>query len=234
MLVVEEDADIAKMLRLYFDSQGYAVLATDRCDEALRIFRARFFNVVLLAAQMPGVNDFLGNLRSNVHTKYISVIYLIPADGQNVEHPRSGFPDDYLTKPFAIEDLKQRVETASRRWSQKGLTHPVTGLPADPLIKERLTRIKEIGGVWVYLRFTLNDVADTNEVFYLVDIMWETVEAYRVHGDFIGQLLGPLNEFVIITSPDVATRIQQAVMQKFYSGPWLGDIPGLSCQWFYL
>ncbi len=234
MLIVEEDADFAKMLRLYFDSQRYEVLVTNRCDEASRICHARFFNVVFLAAQIPGVNQFLDGLRGGVRTRYISVIHLIPEDKQSVEQPRSGFPDDYLAKPFDIEDLKRRVETASRRWSQKGMTHPVTGLPADPLIGERLKEIKETGGVWVGLRFRL-DGAYTNEVvFYLVDIMWETVEAYRVHGDFIGQLLGPLNEFVIITSPDVATRIQQAVMQKFNGGPWPWGTPELSCQWFYL
>ncbi len=237
ILVVEEDADISKMLRLYFDSQGYEVLTANRCGEALRICHARFINAVLLAAQMPGVNDFLGSLRNNARTKYISGIYLIPEDRQGVEHPRSGsFPDDYINKPFDIVELNLRIEASGRRWSQKGVTHPVTGLPADPLIEERLSEIKDTGRGWVELRFRLDGEikADENEVvFCLVDIMWEAVEAYRVQGDLIGHLLGPLNEFVIITSSDVATQIHQVIMQNFYRGQQLWGAPELSCQWLY-
>ncbi len=236
MLVVEDDADIAKMLRLYFDSMGYEVLVINRCDEALRICRARFFNVILLAVQMPGVNDFLDSLRSSTHTKHIPVIYLVPEDMKNVQHPRLGsFPDDYIAKPFAIEDLKQRVETASRRWSQKGLTHPVTGLPTGPLIKERLSQIEETGEAWVALWFRLGGETnvDIDEVMLcLADIIWETVGTLSTPGDFIGQFPTPGNEFVVITSPDVAPQIHQLVMRKFHGEMW-GEIE-LFCERWYL
>jgi CheY-like chemotaxis protein len=235
MLVVEEDADISKMLRLYFDAQGYEVLVTNRCDEASRICRARFFNVVLLAAQMPGVNDFLDGLRGGVRTRYISVIHLIPEDKQSVEQPRSGFPDDYLEKPFAIEDLKRHVETASRRRSQKGLTHPVTNLPTGSLIQERLSQIEGTEEAWVVLWFRLGGETNTdiNEVMLcLADIIWETVGALSAPGDFIGQLPAPGNDFVVITSPDVAPQIHQMVMRKFHGEMW-GEIE-LFCERWYL
>jgi CheY-like chemotaxis protein len=239
MLVVEEDADIAKMLRLYFDSQGYEVLVTDRWDEALRICCTKLLRVVLLAAQLSGVDEFLDGLRSNAHTQYVPVIYLFPQDRHSDEPLELGLADDYLSKPFDIEELKRRVETVRPHWTQKGMTHPVTGLPADPLIEERLMEIKETGGAWVGLRFHLGGVTYLNEVvFYVADVMWETIGAYPVQGDFIGQLLGPLNEFVIITGPDVAPQIHQAIMQKFHrereflGGRW--GTPELSCQWLYL
>jgi len=238
MLIVEEDVDISKLLRLYFDSQGYEVLVTNRCDEALRICRAKLLRVVLLAAQLSGVDEFLDSLRSNAHTQYVPVIYLLPEDRHSDEPPELGLVDDYLPKPFDIEGLKRRVETVRPHWAQKGMTHPVTGLPADPLIEERLREIKETGGAWVGLRFHLGGAYPDKVVFYLADVMWETIGAYPVQGDFIGQLLGPLNEFVIITGPDVATQIHQVIMQKFYrEREFLGKrwgTPELSCQWFYL
>jgi len=238
MLVVEEDADVAKMLCLYFDSQGYEVLVSNRCDEALRICRTKLLRVVLLAAQLSGVDDLLDSLRSGAHTQYISVICLLPEDRHSDEPPELGLADDYLPKLFDIEELKRRVETARPHWAQKGMTHPVTGLPADPLIEERLREIKEAGGAWVGLRFHLDGAYPDKVVFYLADVMWETIGAYPVQGDFIGQLLGPLNEFVIITGPDVATQIHQVIMQKFHrEREFLGEhwgTPELSCQWFYL
>jgi CheY-like chemotaxis protein len=235
MLVVEEDADIAKMLRLYFDSQGYEVLATNRWDEALRICYTRIVNVVLLAAQMLGANDFLDSLRSSVRAKYIAVICLVPEGKRNVGHLRLGSPDDYIAKPFDVVELSRRVETASRRWSQEGLAHPVTGLPTGSLIQERLGQIESSGEAWVVLWFRLGGETDTdiNEVLlYLADIIWETVGALSAPGDFIGQYLAPGNDFVVVTSPDVAPQIHQMVMRKFHGETW-GEIE-LFCERWYL
>jgi CheY-like chemotaxis protein len=235
MLVVEEDADIAKMLRLYFDSQGYEVLATDRWDEALRICYTRIVTVVLLAAQMLGAKDFLDALRSSVRAKYIAVIGLVPEGKQAIGHLRLGFPDDYIAKPFDVDELSRRVETVSRRWSREGLTHPITGLPTGPLIQEQLGYIEETGEAWVALWFRLGGEANTdiNEVILcLADIIWETVGTLPAPGDFIGQSPEPGNEIVVITSPDVAPQIHQAVMRKFHGEMW-GEIE-LFCERWYL
>jgi CheY-like chemotaxis protein len=235
VLVVEEDADIAKMLRLYFDSQGYEVLVTGSCDEALRICDTRIVNVALLAAQMLGANDFLDGLRGSVRTKYISVIGLVPEGNQTIGHPRLGSPDDSIAKPFTIEDLTQRIETVSRYRSREGLTHPITGLPTGPLIQERLGYIEETGGAWVALWFRLGGEANTdiNEVILcLADIIWETVGTLPAPGDFIGQLPAPGNEVVVITNPDVAPQIHQTVMRKFHGEMW-GEIE-LFCERWYL
>jgi len=235
VLVVEEDADIAKMLRLYFDSTGYEVLATDRWDEALRICHTRIVNVVLLAAQMLGAKAFLDSLYSSVRAKYIAVICLVPEGKQNVGHLRLGFPDDYIAKPFDVDELNRRVETANRRWSREGLTHPITGLPTGPLIQERLSQIEGSEEAWVALWFQLGGDAnfDIGRVMLcLADIIWETVGTLSTPGDFIGQSPAPGNEVVVITSPDVAPQIHQTVMRKFHGEMW-GEIE-LFCERWYL
>jgi CheY-like chemotaxis protein len=235
VLVVEEDADIAKMLRLYFDSQAYEVLVTDSCDEASRICDTRIVNVVLLAAQMLGANDFLDGLRGSVRTKYIAVICLVPEGKQAVGHLRLGFPDDYIAKPFDVGELRQRVETANQRRSREGLIHPITGLPAGPLINERLSQIEGSEEAWVAIWFRLGGEANFNigeVMLFLADIIWETVGTLSVPGDFIGQSPELGNEFVIITSPDMAPQIYQTVMRKFHGEMW-GEIE-LFCERWYL
>jgi CheY-like chemotaxis protein len=238
MLVVEEDADIAKMLRLYFDSQGYEVLVTDRWDEALRICYTRIINVVLLATQMLGANDFLDGLRSSIRAKYIAVICLVPEGIKNVGHLRLGFPDDYIAKPFDVDELSRRVETASRRWSREGLTHPMTGLPTGPLIEERFSQIEGSGEPWVLLWFRLGGEAhfDIDKVVLcLADIIWETVGTLSVPGDFIGQYPALSNDLMVVTSPDVAPQIHQTVMRKFRAEMWGGwEGIELFCERWYL
>ena len=49
--------------------------------------------------------------------------------------------DDYITKPFDIEELKLRVQGAIRRSERESLTDPRSGLPAGRLIEEQLRRI---------------------------------------------------------------------------------------------
>ncbi len=236
MLVVDEDITVSKMLRFYFGSLGYEVLAADHRSDALSICRTRLFNVILVAAQMRGAHDFLDILRSSDRTKYIPVIYLIPENTQNVEHSRPGScPDDYVAKPFAVEDLRQRVETARRRRSQKGLTHPVTGLPTGSLVQERLSQLDGAGKTWGALWFRLGGEAsiDVNQVVLcLADIVWETIAALSAPGDFIGQLPAPGNDIVVVTSPDVAPQIHQTVMRKFHREVW-GEIE-LYCERWYL
>ena len=53
ILVVEDDVDISKMLRIYFDSQGYEVLIANRGNDALEICRRKLPNVVVLDIQLP-------------------------------------------------------------------------------------------------------------------------------------------------------------------------------------
>ena len=56
ILVVEDDIDISKMLRIYFDSQGYEVLVANRGNDALDICRTKLPNVVVLDIKLPDID----------------------------------------------------------------------------------------------------------------------------------------------------------------------------------
>lgn len=58
ILVVEDDIDISKMLRIYFDSQGYEVLVANRGSEALETCRRKLPNVVVLDIQLPDIDGY--------------------------------------------------------------------------------------------------------------------------------------------------------------------------------
>ena len=226
ILVVEDDIDISKMLRIYFDSQGYEVLVANRGEEALEICRRKLPNVVVLDIQLPDIDGYqvCRNLRGNTRTSYVPIIFLTQKDERSdrIAGLELG-ADDYITKPFDIEELKLRVEGSIRRSQRTALTHPVTNLQAGKLIEEELKHIKDSPSPWVLLYFGIRHVdafkeavgpIHVNEVLiFLADSLREIVEAHGTMNDFIGQASD--NDFIVITTPDVAPSICKEVVQRF-------------------
>ena len=226
ILVVEDDTDISKMLRIYFDSQGYEVLVAKKGNEALDICRTKLPNVIVLDINLPDIDgyDVCRILRSNTRTSYVPIIFLTQRDDRSdkIAGLELG-ADDYITKPFDIEELKLRVEGTIRRSMREALTHPVTNLPAGKLIEEQLKSIKESRDPWILLYFGIRNAnafkeiagpIQVNEVLiFLADIMRETVEAHGTMNDFIGQASD--NDFIILTSPEVASTICRTIIRRF-------------------
>jgi len=228
ILVVEDDADISKMLKIYFDSQGYEVLVAMRGNDALETCRTKLPNVVVLDIQLPDIDGYeiCRILRSNTRTSYVPIIFLTQKDERSdkIAGLELG-ADDYITKPFDIEELKLRVEGAIRRSQREALTHPVTNLPAGKLIEEQLKKVKDITEPWTFLYFGIRHIQafkeiagpiQVNEVLmFLADIMREVVEENGTLNDFIGQASD--NDFIIITSPNKASAICHTVTERFDS-----------------
>ena len=226
ILVVEDDIDISKMLRIYFDSQGYEVLVANRGNDALDICRTKLPNVVVLDIQLPDVDGYeiCRTLRSNTRTSYVPIIFLTQKDERSdkIAGLELG-ADDYITKPFDIEELKLRVEGAIRRSQREALTHPVTNLPAGKLIEDQLKKVKDASAPWVFLYFGIRHIQAFKEVagpihvnevlIFLADILREVVEHHGTLNDFIGQASD--NDFIVITLPDKARAICQTVTKRF-------------------
>ncbi len=226
ILVVEDDTDISKMLRIYFDSQGYEVLVANKGGDALDICRTKLPNVVVLDINLPDIDgyDVCRSLRSNTRTSYVPIIFLTQRDERSdkIAGLELG-ADDYITKPFDIEELKLRVEGSIRRSMREALTHPVTNLPAGKLIEEQLKMVKESPEPWRLLYFGIRNVHAFKEVYgplqvnevliFLADIMRETVEVNGTLNDFIGQASD--NDFIIISTPKAAPIICRTITQRF-------------------
>jgi CheY-like chemotaxis protein len=228
ILVVEDDIDISKMLRIYFDSQGYEVLVANRGNEALDICKMKLPNVVVLDIQLPDIDGFevCRNLRANTRTSYVPIIFLTQKDERSdkIAGLELG-ADDYVTKPFDIEELKLRVEGSIRRSLREALTHPVTNLPAGKLIEDQLKQVKDSTSAWSLLYFGIRYVdafkeavgfSHVNEVLiFLADIIREEVEKNGTLNDFIGQASD--NDFIVITGPQSAPAICRRVTERFDS-----------------
>lgn len=141
LLVVEDDFDISNMLRIYFAGQGYGVDVATRGSDALEKTRQNIPELIVLDIMLPDIDGFevCRQLRTNTRTSHIPVIFLTQKDERSdrLQGLELG-ADDYITKPFDIEELKLRVQNAIARAERESLTDPRSGLPSGRLIEDHL------------------------------------------------------------------------------------------------
>ena len=225
ILVVEDDPDISKMLRIYFDSQGYEVILEMRGGDALQTCAKKMPNVVVLDINLPDMNGYevCRELRSNLRTKHIPIIFLTQKDERSdkIKGLELG-ADDYITKPFDIEELKLRVQGSIRRAQYENLTNPTTSLPSGKLIEEHLKNIKNRDD-WALLYLGISSMEAFKEVQgivalddvlrFLASLLTETVEKHGTLNDFIGH--AGSNDFIVVTNPELAGTICQEITSRF-------------------
>jgi len=115
ILVADDDANIAGLVRMYLERAGYEVtLATDG-DQTQRLFKEQSFDLAVLDIMMPGP-DGLQIVRQLRRRSELPVIFLSArsSDIDKVAGLQLG-ADDYVTKPFNPTELVARVQSVLRR-----------------------------------------------------------------------------------------------------------------------
>ena len=132
-LVIEDDANIAELLRLYLERDGFEVRAAGDGGAGLEEFRAWQPDIVLLDIMLP-VLDGWGVLREIRRESRVPVIMLTARSEtpDKVSGLEQG-ADDYITKPFEVKELLARIHAVLRR-SEEPDAKPSRRLEFDKLI----------------------------------------------------------------------------------------------------
>lgn len=225
LLITEDDVDISNMLKIYFSGLGFEVDTALRGKDALEKTRQALPHLIILDIMLPDIDGYevCRRLRTNTRTSHIPVIFLTQKDERSdrLQGLELG-ADDYITKPFDIEELKLRVQGAIRRSERESLTDPRSGLPAGRLIEEQLRRIiRETS--WACLDIRINDFEPFNDVYGFVAgddvlrfagmLIGEVLDELGTPDDFIGHAGG--DNFVILTSEAIAPTIRQKLKTRF-------------------
>lgn len=135
LLVVEDDFDLSNMLRIYFTGQGYEVTVTPRGGWALQLCRQAPFDIITLDIMLPDLDGYavFQELRTDPQTKNIPIIFLTQKDERSDKIAGLELGgDDYITKPFDIEELKLRVQAAIKRQLKTSAADAPLNLPGRP------------------------------------------------------------------------------------------------------
>lgn len=129
VLVVDDDKGVRDALAEYLDSLGYAVLTAEDGEDALNKYRKGEVDVILADLIMPNVDGM--ELLRRIRDVNDDVIFLMitghPSIGTAVESISRG-ADDYITKPFHLEDVKVRIDKAIEKRTLKGRLKTAQGL----------------------------------------------------------------------------------------------------------
>jgi diguanylate cyclase (GGDEF)-like protein len=117
ILVVEDEAGIARMIQVLLEARGFATLVSHSGDEAFSRLDAHSVDLVLLDVMMPGMDGYevCRRLKANQRWRHIPVVMLTARDA--VRDMVLGLEigaDDYITKPFNTEELIARIRVLLR------------------------------------------------------------------------------------------------------------------------
>ncbi len=116
ILIVEDEDHIAAGLKLNLEAEGFATSRSADGLKALTTIRAGGFDLVILDVMLPGMNGFDVCDRVRADGNHIPILFLTAKDGEDQRiHGLELGGDDYMTKPFSVRELVQRVRAILRR-----------------------------------------------------------------------------------------------------------------------
>ena len=224
ILIVEDDLDVADMLNAYFRVQGYEVLTVNYGEDGVRACQTSRPDIVILDIRLPDIDGYAvaRQLRANRRTAGIPIIFL--TEKRDRSEKLQGLElgaDDYITKPFDVQELRLRIRNALKRATQDSLTNPITGLPDGSLVDERMSAcLNRL--TWTMLVVSVENLDAFRELYGFVasdDVLRAT--SLMIHNvmkeiggedDFLGHLAP--TDLVLITGDAQASILQDRIRTR--------------------
>lgn len=233
ILIVEDDPDVAEMLTAYFRTQEYDVFTVNWGEDGVRSALQVTPDLVILDIRLPDIDGYevAQRLRSDRRTADIPIIFL--TEKRDRADRLQGLEigaDDYITKPFDVQELRLRVRNALKRVSQGSLTNPVTGLPEGTLVDEKLSEVLGKDGVSL-LYVSIENMGTFREAYGFVasdDVLRavslmivNTMREFSRPEDFLGHISA--TDFILVVPPSnlvalsekLRSRLEQSI-EYFY------------------
>lgn len=138
ILIVEDEPDIQELLGAYLRDAGYETAVAADGVEALSLFQTQPFDLVLLDVMLPKIDGF-GVCEMIRRQSQVPVLMLTALDGEADQLRGFGLDiDDYVTKPFSMPVLLEKIRVILKRSSGPGGEHRLNyqDLTMDPDSRE--------------------------------------------------------------------------------------------------
>jgi diguanylate cyclase (GGDEF)-like protein len=226
ILVVDDEEDIANLVAMNLADEGYETHTAHRGDDAVDLALKLRPDLIVLDLMLPGVDgvDVCRMLRNDPRTTTTSIIMLtarnLPAD--RIAGLEAG-ADDYVDKPFDVDELIARVTGRLRRARQLRQTSPLTGLPGNFEIEHRLEMLIADNEPFALLHADLDGFKSYNDhygflrgdraIVLTARVIGWAVADHGNHDAFVGHIGG--DDFAIVCSPEAARPMADAIVTSF-------------------
>lgn len=131
ILIVDDDPSVTRLLATLLTDEGYDAVPTTSGQRALEIVRENPPRVILLDLMMPVVSGSMicQRLKSDEATRHIPIV-VISGDGRAPDKVREIGADDFLLKPFDLDDVIGRV----RMWCDERTPAPAQASQGDGIV----------------------------------------------------------------------------------------------------
>lgn len=148
ILIIDDDQEIGEMLNSYFEVQGYQVSTVNWGEDGLNACVEKIPDIVLLDIRLPDLDGYeiVKRLKNNRRTQSVPIIFL--TEKRQREDRLRGLSmqvEDYITKPFDIQELRLRVRNVLMRYRRSSLTNAITALPEKQLLIETIEEHLQTG-----------------------------------------------------------------------------------------
>lgn len=227
VLVVDDDREIRMLLRELLEADGLRCETATDGSSALERALALRPQLVLLDLSLPGMSgdEVFAGLRADHRTRYIPTIFLTAAGSRQakISHLLAG-GDDYITKPFHLDELSARVQATLRRARTLGGLNPISGLPGNAAIHEDMSARLQRGEMFACVYLDLDNFKPFNDHYgftrgdTLIQALAEAIfgaTAGATPDPFLGHIGG--DDFVVLCDPKQAEALAADVVARFRS-----------------
>ncbi len=229
VLVIDDDPGILGFVTSSLQAEGFEVQTAATGAAGLTAARAAPPDLVLLDLSLPDQDGFevLRSLHAGAGTSHVPIVLLtFPSTVEDLVRGLDAGADDYVTKPFAIEELIARVSSVLRRSKALRELSPLTGLPGNfriaEVLQSRIVAAIPVAVIHADLdNFkAFNDhygfMRGDNVIKFTANTLAEAAHEIGEPGAFVGHIGG--DDFIVVMEPGRAEAYCEAVIQRFDDG----------------
>jgi len=120
ILLVEDEEHIRKVVRMNLELEGYEVVSTDNGKKGLELSHNQYFDLIILDVMLPDISGLQICEQVRLQNEKVGIIIVSAKDTSSDRiHGLKVGADDYLTKPFNLEELLLRVQNLLKRSTEE-------------------------------------------------------------------------------------------------------------------
>ncbi|HSE40041.1 MAG TPA: response regulator, partial [Acidobacteriota bacterium] len=230
IMIVEDNDQIAKLLRTGLEENTkYELFFATEGNQAVKKIQEVLPDLVILDIVVPGLNGYqiCKRVKENPRTAYIPVLMLSGTriDTDDKVHGLEAGGDDYLIKPFDIDELKARIHALLRRSESFLDANSLTKLPGSNRIHQEIEKRVRSRTQFAVAYCDLSNFKAFNDVYgyergnrvieFTSVLLLNALKAHDEHG-FLGHVGG--DDFLFICSIPTLEKIATRAIEEFDSG----------------